>query len=40
MDLLDVLEVIAVVVFMLFIFSLLIFVSDPWDDEDNYYHRF
>lgn len=38
MDLLDVLEVIAVV--MLFIIPLLIFISDPWDDEDNYYHRF
>lgn len=37
MDLLDVLEVIAVV--MLFIIPLLIFVSDPWDDEGNYYHR-
>lgn len=38
MDLLDVLEVIVVV--MLFIIPLLIFVSDPWDDEGNYYHRF
>lgn len=39
MDLLDVLEVIAVIVFILFIIPLLIFVLEPWDDEDNYYHR-
>lgn len=40
MDLLDVLEVIAVIVFMLFIIPMLIFASEPWEDEDNYYHRF
>lgn len=39
MDFLDVLKVIAVIVFMLFIIPMLIFVLEPWDDEDNYYHR-
>ena len=40
MDLLDVLEVIVVIVLALFIFSMMILASEPWEDDDNYYHRF
>lgn len=39
MDFLDVLEAIAIIVLMFFIL-MMIFASDPWGDNDNYYHRF
>lgn len=40
MDLLDVLEMIAILVLMFFIIPLVIFAADPWEDDGNYYHRF